>query len=112
MPGFFDPLIPQEAINPLQEWLEQRSLDQSPAEAQIKGFGSGALQGLRDLITPAAVTGAVMGAGPVSSMARFAPKVATSVGPIVKGLRVASDPVQEALKAERAAKYLQRMFQP
>lgn len=35
-----------------------------------------------------------------------------SVGPIVKGLRVVGDPMQEALKAERAAKYLQRMFQP
>ena len=112
MPGFFDSMIPQEWLDPLQQQLEERSLDQSPTEARIKSFGAGALQGLRDLATPANAVGAVMGAGPISSLARFAPKVAASVGPVVKGLKVLGDPAQDALKAERAATYLRRMFQP
>lgn len=112
MPGFFDSIIPQEWLDPLQAQLEKRSLDQTPFDARLKGFGAGALQGLRDLVTPANAVGAVMGAGPVSSLARFAPEMATSMGPVVKGLKVVGDPLQEALKAERAAKYLQRMFQP
>ena len=52
MPGIFDPLVPHSAIDPLQQWLEKRRLDQSVGEAQLKGFGSGALEGLRGLTSP------------------------------------------------------------
>lgn len=80
MPGFFDPLVPKEAIDPLQQWLEQRRLDQSPMEAQIKGFGSGALEGLRSLTSPANLASMIPG-GAAAKMLSFAPKVARMAGP-------------------------------
>lgn len=52
MPGYREPLLPRSAIQPLQESLDRRSLEQSPLEAQIKGFGAGALEGLRNLTSP------------------------------------------------------------
>ena len=63
MPGVFDPLVPQSAIDPLQELLDRRRLDQSPLEAQVRGFGAGALEGLRGLTSPASLAGMIPGAG-------------------------------------------------
>lgn len=47
-----DPLLPKKAIQGTQDWLEQPTEGQSPLMAGIKGFGSGALEGLRNLTTP------------------------------------------------------------
>ena len=75
MPGFYEPLIPQTAVSPLQEALERRRLDQSPLEAQLKGFGSGALEGLRSLSSPAQLLGLAGLAVPAVRAAGVAPRV-------------------------------------
>lgn len=46
------PLVPKSAIAPAQQALEEPHLDQSPMMARLKGFGSGALEGLRGLTSP------------------------------------------------------------
>ncbi len=96
MPGIFDPLVPEEALDPLQQWLQKRSRDQSPMEAQIKGFGSGALEGLRGLTSPASLVGMVP-AGTAAKALAFAPKVARMVGPTMDLLE--SAPVRQMAPA-------------
>lgn len=80
MPGIFDPLIPQSWIDPLQQRLDQRRLDQSPEEARLRGFGAGALEGLRGLSSPASLAGLLPG-GAAAKLLQFAPKAARAVGP-------------------------------
>lgn len=46
------PMVPQSAIQPAQDLLDSPSLDRSPLEASIRGFGAGALEGVRGLTTP------------------------------------------------------------
>jgi hypothetical protein len=57
MPSIFEyatqPLIPKDAIRGVQDRIDPRSLTQSPAAARVRGFGAGALEGLRGLLTPA-----------------------------------------------------------
>lgn len=50
------PLIPQESIQGMQDSLTEPHLDQSPFMASVKGFGAGALTGLRNLSTPTNIT--------------------------------------------------------
>lgn len=54
------PLLPQSVIQGTQDTLTQPSLTQSPTMARIKGFGAGALQGVRDLTSPAMLAGSLM----------------------------------------------------
>jgi hypothetical protein len=49
---FQKPLLPQSAIQGLQDSLTEPKLDQSPLMAQVKGFGAGALDGIRNLTSP------------------------------------------------------------
>src|SRR5213593_3770817 len=69
MPNWLtNPLVPQSAIQSTQESLEQPQLDQSPWMARLKGFGSGALEGLRRQTSPlnlAGIAGTALGAGPL-----------------------------------------------
>lgn len=73
------PLVPQQAIQGLQDSLTEPHLDQSPTMARIKGFGAGALDGLRSLTTPEslmAIGGLAMGArggGEMPSMPQEGP---------------------------------------
>jgi hypothetical protein len=46
-------LIPEAPVRKLQESMTEPHLDESPWWAQVKGFGAGALEGLRNQITPA-----------------------------------------------------------
>jgi hypothetical protein len=53
MPNWFtDPLLPQSAVQPLQDKLTEPSLTQSPWMAALKGFGAGALEGVRGMTSP------------------------------------------------------------
>ena len=75
---------PKSWIDTAQESLDERSLDQSPLEAQIKGFGSGALEGLKGLMGQDDIVGLpVMGmaAGMGAKMLGRAPRVGRMAGP-------------------------------
>ena len=74
MPGPFDPLVPQSWIKPLQDKLDTRSLDESVVGAQLRGFGAGALEGLRGLTSPANLAGMIPSAG---LGAKLAPRMMT-----------------------------------
>lgn len=58
------PLVPQSAIQPAQQAMTTPRAGESPAWAQVKGFGAGALEGLRGLTSPAQLAGlAALGMG-------------------------------------------------
>lgn len=61
------PLVPQSAIQPTQDALTQPRLNQSVPMAMLKGFGAGALGGLRNQTSPANLAGiASLAAGPAA----------------------------------------------
>lgn len=47
-----DPLVPEEPVRKLQERMTTPVLDENPLWAQVKGFGAGALEGLRGQTSP------------------------------------------------------------
>ena len=58
MPNWFTtPLMPEAPVRRLQEQIDSPDLERSPWEAQLRGFGAGALEGLRDLTSPADLIG-------------------------------------------------------
>lgn len=63
------PLLSQESIQPIQDAIAP-SAEASPMEARIRGFGQGALEGLRGLTTPADLASLVMGGGELSAARR------------------------------------------
>lgn len=97
MPGPLDKLtqsiVPQSWIQPAQDYLTEPHLDQSPAMAKLKGFGAGALQGLRDLATPANIATAM-----VPPMGGAVRGVAAAARP-VRALEAAFPAVREAVPA-------------
>lgn len=63
MPGPFDllkkgvnvattPLVPEAPVNAMADSIDSPTLDRSPWEARLRGFGAGALQGARTLTSP------------------------------------------------------------
>lgn len=96
------PLVPQSAIQPAVSSLTEPKLDQSPMMARIKGFGAGALEGLRGQTSPlnlaalatlpmggGAARGAVAGA---EGLARVIPEV-VEAAPAVKQVMPMADDV-------------------
>ncbi|SRR5258708_2794978 len=62
------PLIPEAPMRRAQEAMTTPHLDESPLWAKTKGFGAGALEGLRNMVTPLgiaslAIPGAEAGEG-------------------------------------------------
>ncbi len=57
MPGPFEPIVPKSAIQPAQDYLDTPSLERGPWEARLRGFGAGALEGLRGQTSPANLVG-------------------------------------------------------
>lgn len=47
-----EPLIPKGPVDWLANQVDKRSLEQTPMMARLKGFGAGALEGLRSLTSP------------------------------------------------------------
>lgn len=47
-----EPLVPEEPVRKLQEKMTTPVLDENPLWAQVKGFGAGALEGLRGQTSP------------------------------------------------------------
>ena len=50
--SLIEPLLPAEAIKPLQDSIDSPTGDYSPWEARLRGFGAGALEGLRQQTDP------------------------------------------------------------
>jgi hypothetical protein len=92
MPGVFEPLVPKSWIAPAQEALDKRRLDQSPLEAKIRGFGAGALEGLRGLTTPAQLASLAL---PVGRGAMGIMRGAKAAGPALE-LLAAESPIAQA----------------
>lgn len=97
-----EPLLPQGAIQPMQDRLEQPHLDQSPMMARVKGFGSGALSGLRNLTSPinlASIAGTFMGGGAAPKLAGEAIEGGEGAMSALKGLnpRTYTGPISETL---------------
>ena len=61
MPNWMDyltePLVPEAPVRRLQEQIDAPELERSPWEARLRGFGAGALEGLRGLSSPMALAG-------------------------------------------------------
>ena len=74
MPGIYDflttPLVPEAPVRRLQEQIDAPTLDRSPWEARARGFGAGALEGLRGLTSPLSLAGMV----PLGRAASMAPR--------------------------------------
>src|SRR5438046_3052964 len=92
------PLVPKSAIAPAQQTLEEPHLDQSPAMARLKGFGSGALEGLRGLTTPLNV--ASMALPYLRGAAPAAEAVSGLRGALAAGSEAASLPAEFAPATE------------
>lgn len=56
-------LVPDEAIAGLTNAIDQPTLDRTPWEARLQGFGAGALEGVADLVTPMNMATAAVPAG-------------------------------------------------
>lgn len=68
MPGPIDflnqSLIPKQYVQKAQAALDTPSLERSPWEARLRGFGAGALEGLAEQITPLNIAGLAMAGMP------------------------------------------------
>lgn len=104
MPNWYTtPLVTPEAIKPLQDRLDSPSLERSPMEARIRGFGAGALEGLRGFTSPAEMAGLAALAVPGIGMMRGAGRVAESAPRAIRGLSRAIPAAGEALPSIRGA---------
>lgn len=84
------PLLPQEAIEPVQTAMTEPHLDENPILTRVKGFGAGALEGLRGLTTPVDIASLAIG-GPEVSAARRASQLGTAAESLPALGRVAAE---------------------
>ncbi len=77
--GATSSVIPQEYIDPALDAIDSPSLERSPWEARLRGFGAGAVQGLRDSITPANMLMALTGTGAANAVGQAA-RAGSNVG--------------------------------
>jgi len=96
------PLVPKSAIEPAQEALDAPSLDRSPMEARLRGFGAGALEGLRGFTSPLAIGSMVMGA-PELGAARSAANIARGVESLAPAAEFVPQGAEAAFNAARPA---------
>ena len=73
------PLVDESTIQPAQDWMDSPTMDRSPMEARIRGFGAGALEGLRGLTTPLDL--AAMASGPALGALRGAMGASKAIAP-------------------------------
>ena len=72
------PLVDEETIQPYQDMMDAPILERSPMEARMRGFGAGALEGLRGMTTPLDLAG--MAAGGMGALASRMGRGARGVG--------------------------------
>ena len=78
MPNWLtNPLIPLEWLEKAQGMIDSPTAERSPLEASLRGFGAGALEGLRDMTSPLnlALSAAPVarGAGALAGLSKAAP---------------------------------------
>lgn len=73
------PIIDEETIQPYQDMVDSPSLERSPMEARMRGFGAGAMEGMRQLATP--LNMGMMAAGPAIGMMRGAKAASKVINP-------------------------------
>lgn len=87
-------LIPDSMAQPVEDAIDHPTLDRSPLEASLRGFGAGALEGLRQQVTPLNALALLTGSEGGSAV-----KSLTGLGKAAPG---ASSAVQGAASAGRA----------
>lgn len=90
------PLIPEEPVRKLQEQIDPRSLEQSPWVARLRGFGAGALEGLRNLSSPAQLANIASVAIPMMGAYR-APKAVQGLAEAISDAAPAAQTLGELL---------------
>lgn len=90
-----EPLLPKEAIEPVQEAIDSPTLERSPGLARIQGFGAGALEGLRNLTSPVELGG-------LASLAPWG-RMAGALGRGAQGLQKAGSTVEILDQAPKMA---------
>jgi hypothetical protein len=93
------PLVPKSAIQGTQDKLEQPKLDQSPFMAGLKGFGSGALEGLRGQTSPLNLAGIAAMMIPGAGLVGRGAKAASEVPEALSGLANITPDLVEAAPA-------------
>ncbi len=86
------PLVPEAPVRAMQERMTTPTLDQSPLGARLRGFGAGALEGLRSLTSPAQL----------ASLAAMVPGVG-GLGAVGKGAEAAAGLREAMLTPEQTA---------
>jgi hypothetical protein len=71
-------IVPQSVLQGLQGAIDNPTLDRQPWEAQLQGFGAGALEGLAGLLTPANIATAAL---PLGMAGRGGGSAASAVTP-------------------------------
>lgn len=94
MPNYLNtPLIPAAPVKAAQAAIDTPNLNRSPWEARIRGFGAGALEGLRNLSTPTNLAStallAVPGVGEASALGRVASEAPEAIQGLSKAIPAA-----------------------
>ena len=88
MPNWFTtPLVPPSVIKPAQDAIDTPTADRGPWEARLRGFGAGALEGLRQQTSPLGLAGLAASAIPAGVMGRVAGGAAKVAPEAIQGLR-------------------------
>lgn len=86
MPNWMDyltePLVPEAPVRRLQEQIDAPTLERSPWEARLRGFGAGALEGLRGLTSPLSLASML----PVGRAASMAPRAIQALSKTIPGV--------------------------
>lgn len=74
------PLVDEETIAPYQDALDHPTLERSPMEARLRGFGAGAMEGVRSMTDPLSIASfAIPGMHSLMGAARGAEGIAGGV---------------------------------
>lgn len=96
------PLVSKEAIEPAQEALDAPALDRSPMEARLRGFGAGALEGLRGFTSPLSIA-ALAGGIPELGAAKAAPGIVRGAEAMAPAAEFVAPGAEAAFNAARPA---------
>jgi len=108
--GLSEPLIPEAPVRKLQDAIDSPSLERSPWEARLRGFGAGALEGLRQQTSPANLAALAANAIPGVGGGLRGLRSAKALPAALSGLRGAAPAVSEvaptaAMLGETAAEF-------
>lgn len=85
--GLVTPMVPKRAIQPVQDWIDSPTGDYGPVEARLRGFGAGALEGLRGFTTPVDVAAAALPIGLIGRGMRNLGRGAQNAPEAIQGLQ-------------------------